>query len=212
MKKIIFAKKSGLTLIEMIMAIAIFTIGIEGFTLLFTKVWKNNSYVLEMGQSSMAVSQGLNKMAGYIRNTKQGDDGAYPVQSADNNDLVIFSDYDKDGITERLHFYKNNEDILMGATNPTATLPKTYPAGDQQTITIASNIINGSGVPIFYYYNSDYPADLVNNPVATPAQIADVRLVKIYLETNIVPSRAPDNVKIQSFVEMRNLNDYDRID
>ena len=211
MKKIIFAKKSGLTLIEMIMAIAIFTIGIEGFTLLFTKVWKNNSYVLEMGQSSMAVSQGLNKMADYIRNTKQGDDGAYPVQSADNNDLVIFSDYDKDGVTERLHFYKNNEDILMGATNPTATLPKTYPAGDQQTITITSNIINGSGVPIFYYYNKDYPDDTANNPVATPALVGDIRLVKIYLETNIIPNRAPDNVKIQSFVEMRNLNDYDRI-
>lgn len=212
MKKIIFSKKSGLTLIELIMAMAILVIGMEGFSLLFSRVWRNNSYTLEMGQSSMKVSQGLSKIINYLRNTRQGDDGAYPVQLADDNELIVFSDYDKDGATERLHFYKNNQDILMGATDPTATLPKTYPAGDQQTIIIISNIVNDDSVPIFYYYNQDYPADTTNNPVATPALTANVRLVKIYLETNIIPNRAPDNIKIQSFVEMRNLNDYDRID
>ena len=99
----------------------------------------------------------------------------------------------------------------MGITNPTATLPKTYPAGDQQVTVIASNIINNAGTPIFYYFNKNYPLDMANNPAVTPALVSDVRLVKIYLEININPARGPENIKMQSFVEMRNLNDYDRI-
>lgn len=203
----------GLTLVEMLMAIAIFTMGIAGFTLLFSKTWKTNSYVLEMGQSSMNASQGVNKIVDYIRRTKQADDGAYPIKSADGNDLVLFSDYDKDGATERLHFYKSGSNILMGVTNPTVTLPKTYPASDQQVITLISNVVNASDEPIFYYYNKDYPGDIVNNPLTTPvaSHLVDIRLMKIFLEVNTNPNKLPSNIKIQSFAEMRNLNDYDRV-
>ena len=195
----------------MIVAIAIFAIGMEGFTLLFSRAWQSNSYTLEMGQSSMAVSQGLNKMVNYIRGARQADNGSYPIKSASGNEFVIYSDYDKDAITERLHFYKNNQNILMGVTKPTATIPKTYPSGDQQTITIASSIVNDNSTPIFRYYNKDYPGNLQNNPMNAPIKISDVRLMKIYLKININPNRAPDNIEMQSFVEIRNLNDYDKI-
>lgn len=201
---------AGMTLIEMIMAIAIFTIGIGGLTLLFSKTWKANSYTLEMGQSTMAISQSMKKTVDYIRRARQGDDGSYPIQSADDNEFVFFCDYNKDGTTEKLHFYKSGQNILMGVTNPTAVVPKSYPSGDQTIITIATNIVNESDEPIFFFYNNNYPADNVNNPVETPALPADIRLVKIMLEVNTVPGRDPDNISLQSFVEMRNLNDYNQ--
>jgi len=202
-----FQKNSGLTLIEMMMAIAIFVIGVAGFTALFSHTWQINSYTVEMGQASMAVSHGLNNMINYIREARQGDDGAYTIVSANDNDLVVYCDYDGDGITERLHFYKSNQNILMGVTNPTNAIPKTYPVGDEQVITVASHIVNDASNPVFSYYNQDYPADTINNPLTTPVIPSDVRLVKIYLEINIVPNHAPNNIKTQSFVELRNLND-----
>jgi len=211
MRKNVLQNKLGMTLIEALMAVAIFAMGIGGFTLLFSKTWQSNAYVLEMGQSSMAVSQGLNKMVDYIRRARQGDDGSYPVKSVGANDLVIFCDYNKDGITERLHFYKTGQDVLMGVTSPTSTMPKTYPSGDQQIINIATRIVNNSSTPIFYYYNKDYPGDVTNNPLAGTIDVSTVRLVKAYMEININPNHAPDNVKIQTFVEMRNLNDYDHL-
>lgn len=211
MKKKVSKKYSGMTFVEMIMAIAIFTIGMEGFTLLFARTWKINSYTLEMGQSTMAVSQGLNKMVDYIRRARQGDDGAFPVKLADDDELTFFCDYDKDGITERIHLYKNNTNIRMGVTNPTATLPKTYPAGDQEDYLIVSDIVNNISTPIFYYFNKDYPADTTNNPLTTPAHLIDVKMAKVYLEINIDPGRGPENVKIQSFVALRNLNEYDHL-
>ncbi len=198
----------GMTLIEMLMAIAILSIGMAGFTLLFSRTWQFNKYTIEMGQTSMNVSQGLNKIVDYVRRAKQGDNGAYPIVSADDKDLVVYCDYNKNNITERLHFYKNGQDILMGITEPTNTLPKTYPVGDQQVITIVSHIINDDSNAIFSYYNQNYPADTINNPLVTPSVPSNIRLIKIYLEINIDPNHAPDNIKMQSFVELRNLNDY----
>jgi prepilin-type N-terminal cleavage/methylation domain-containing protein len=208
-KKIQF--KCGITLIEMIVAIAIFAISMEGLTILFARTWKTNSYTLEMGQSSMTVSRGLSKMVNYIRGSRQADNGAYPIKSASDNDFVVYSDYNKDSITERLHFYKSGQDILMGVTSPTSTIPKTYPSGDQQIVTIANHIVNEANIPVFYYYNKDYPGDIENNPMDMPIDISEVRLLKIYLKININPNRAPDNIEMQSFAEIRNLNDYDKV-
>jgi prepilin-type N-terminal cleavage/methylation domain-containing protein len=200
-------KLKGLTIIEMLVAIAILAIGMQGFTMLFLRTWTLNSYALEMGQSSMAVSQGVGKIENYIRGARQGDDGSYPIASANDNDLVVFSDFDKDGVTERLHFYKNGQSVIMGLRDPSGTIPRTYAAGDQQTITIASHIVNDASTPIFYYYNENYPGDTVNNPMTVPVTISNVRLMKIFLKINIDPNRAPDNVEMQTFVEMRNLSD-----
>lgn len=204
-------KKIGMTLIEALIAIAIFVIGILGFTQLFMRSWKTNQYTFEMGQSTLAVSQGVSKISDYIRRARQGDDGAFPVKSANNNDIVFFCDFDKDGTTERVHLYKSGTDVKIGTTEPTNGIPKTYPTGDQQTQTIISKIVNNASTPIFYYYNKNYPGDQVNNPVSTPAAVADIRLMKIHLKINIDPNRDPENVLMESFVELRNLNDYDRI-
>ena len=197
-----------MTIIEMLIAIAIFTIGIAGFSLLFVKSWQGNSYVFEMGQSSMVASQGVNEIVGYLRKARQGDDGAYPIKSAQNNDLVVFSDYDKDGITERLHFYKSGAQLIMGWRKPAGSSPKTYAEGDQETRVITDRIVNDVSTPIFYYYNQNYPGDQVGNPVSTPANVANIRMVKILLKINIDPNRAPDNIETSSFVEFRNLNDF----
>lgn len=208
MLKIKTQKLAGLTIIEMLMAITIFTIGIAGFSQLFVSAWRNNAYAIEMGQSAFFVSQGIDKTISYIRKARQGDDGSYPIKSVGNNDLVIYSDYNNDGVTERLHFYFSNYTLFMGVAVPISSLPKKYPTNDQQIVIIATKIVNTSSDPIFYYYNSNYPGDTANNPLVAPIDVSTVRLIKLHLKININPNRAPDNIEMQSFAEMRNLNDY----
>lgn len=200
----------GLSLVEMMVAIAIFSIGMVGFTLLFSRSWQQNSYVLEMGQTAMTASQGVNKMAKFVREVRQGENGSYPVQLADDNELTVFCDYDRDGDAERLHFYRSGSELIMGIREPSGSFPVTYASGDGETQVIALHIVNDATNPIFAYYDASYPEDSVNNPVDTPANAPDVRLVRITIHININPNRAPDNIQIQSFAEMRNLNDHDR--
>ncbi len=199
-----------MSLIEMIIAIAIFTMGMAGFSTLFLQSWKQNSYTLEMGQTAIAISQSVNKLSRYIREARQADNGSYPVVSANDNDLVFYCDYDKDGVTERIHIYKSGTDVILGVRDPSGSLPITYASGDATTSVIAQRIVNTGSQPIFLYYDASYPEDSVNNPIVTPATVPNVRLVKINLYMNIDPNHAPDNVNIQSFAEMRNLNDHDR--
>ena len=201
----------GFTLVETLVAITILLIGTAATTLLFSKMMKNKAYALEMGRSSFVVSRSVGDLTQYLRRARQSDAGAYPIVSASDNDLVFYSDYDKDGKTERLHVYLSNGKVYMGVRSPSATYPVTYTAGDESTTQLADHIVNTSSDHMFSYYNKDYPADIVNNPVATPADVSVIRLVKISLKINIDLNRAPDNIQQETFVELRNLNDYDRI-
>ncbi|MCK9379182.1 MAG: prepilin-type N-terminal cleavage/methylation domain-containing protein [Candidatus Moranbacteria bacterium] len=201
--------KLGMTLIEMMMAIAIFSIGIEGFALLFTRAWKNNSFVVETGEASMAASRGVQKTVDVVRRARQADNGSYPIISANENEFVFYSDIDKDGLTERVHYYREANSLKVGITDP-AGAPPVYPSGDQNVQTIANYVANDATHPIFSYYDENYPADEVNNPMTTPASVSDIRMAKIHLMINIDPDNAPDYINIQSLVALRNLSEYDR--
>lgn len=165
-----------------------------------------------MGKTSMAISNGANDLTDFIRKAKQGDNGNYAIVSAEDNSLTIYADYDSDDSTERLHFFLEDQKVKIGITDPEGSVVKTYPSGDQTIIIVADHILNGTEDKLFSYYNRDYPADTENNPIDMAINdISNIRMVEIFLKMNIDPNRAPDNVEMRSFVEMRNLNDYDRI-
>lgn len=205
-KKNIF--KKGFTLIETLVAITILSLGTAAAVLLFSKMMQSKAYSLEMGRSSFMVSRSIGDLTQALRRARQSDAGAYPIVSANKNDLVVYSDYDKDGVTERLHVYLSNGKVYVGIRRPSSTFPKTYATGDETTTQIADHIINTVDDPMFSYYNSDYPEDIINNPVATPADVSEIRLAKIFLKINIDPNRAPDNIQQETFINFRNLNDY----
>ena len=204
--KNIIKNYSGLSLMEMLVAIAIFTIAIAGFSMLYIRSIKSNTYILKMGQTSFALSQGLNKMVEYIRTARQGDNGNAAIVAVADNSLTIYSDFDNDQITERLHFYLDNQQIKLGITNPTAGANRTYPNGDEETKIIAEHIVNGTGDKLFQYY----PVGLAQAPIEpSTGDISAIRMVKIFLKMNIDPSRGADDIEMQSYVEFRNLYNND---
>lgn len=207
--------KKGLTLVETLVAIALFVLGIQATVLVFNKTFENKRYSLEMGRASFTVSRSIGDLTRYIRKARQSDSGAYPIVSADDDDIIFYSDYDKDDVTERLHVYfaDSNGDgtadtIYMGVRNPSGGFPVTYAVGDGETITLAQHIVNTASDHVFSYYDRDYPA---TNEVATPANVSEIRLIRIFLKINIDPNKAPENIQQETFVEVRNLNDYNRI-
>lgn len=198
----------GMSLVEMLMAIFILLIGMEGVTLLFTNSWRNNKFIFEMGNASFLVSRTVNEVVNDLRKVRQADNGDYPIESGDEFDLKVYIDIDHDGVTELVHYYLSSGALYRGVSNPLATVPITYPTTDQTTELLANYISNTSSDPVFYYYNRDYPSDTVNNPLSTPVAIENVRLIKIHLLVNIDPINAPNNVNVETFVELRNLANY----
>lgn len=207
MKNKIAKNKKGMTLVETIVAIGIFVIGIEGFALLFLKNWEINKFVIEEGEASLKASQGVQRTVDVIRKARQADTGAYLIDSANDNDLIIYSDYDNDGDTERIHYFLDGQDFKRGIADPQGA-PVSYPVGDQMVNVVVDHVTNDVSVPIFSYYNRDYPADITNNPLTTPVgNINEVTLIKVHLVVNIDPVHAPNNINFQSLARLRNLNE-----
>lgn len=196
-----------MTIVELLVAISIMLIGMEGFALLLLKSLGTNKFIIEEGVSSAAVSRATNKIITALRSVRQADNGDFPVESGSDFDLKVYVDIDDDGATERVHYFLDlaNDQLKMGVANPLGTTPVTYPAGDDTVSVLANYIVNENTDPVFYYYNENYPGDVVNNPLATPVDVASVRLIRVHLLINIDPVRAPDNVNIESFADLRNL-------
>ncbi len=201
-------KLKGMTLLEMLVALSIMTMGMAGFSMLFISSWNSNKFIVEMGNASFLASRGVTETVAELRKARQADNGDYPVESGDDFDLKVYLDIDGDGVTERVHYYHQGTTLYQGITEPVAGLPITYPNADGTTRVIANSIINTATDPVFSYYNGDYPSDTVNNPLSTPVDVADVRMIKVHLMVNLDPFHAPEHVNIESFAELRNLNDY----
>jgi prepilin-type N-terminal cleavage/methylation domain-containing protein len=202
----IFSQR-GLTLLEMIIAVFIFLLMMNGVVLLIKYIYRNYGFSMEQGISVNAVQRSLKIMVDDIRGAQQADSGAYALKGADDFDFTFYADVDKDGVTERVHYFFENETIKKGTCEPSGS-PSVYPVNDQSVAVLAEHVVNTTGQPLFSYYNVNYPADLVNNPIATPvSQIIQIRMVKTDVRYNLDPNRAPDNIRLESFVTLRNLKD-----
>ncbi len=201
----------AMTLVELMVAIAIVLISMEGFTYLFLKTWDTNKFIIEEGMASTAAARATNKIVIQLRAVQQGDNGDYPIESADDFDLVFYCDVDNDGAAERVHYFLDdvNDQLKLGVSDPLATNPVTYPAGDTTVTVVTNYVVNEASNPIFFYYNENYPGDTVNNPLATPSSVGDIQMIQVHLFVNINPVHAPDNINIESFVDLRNLHDFE---
>lgn len=205
------SSQKGMTLIEMLVAIAVMLIAMQGFTYIFTTSWDRNKSIIETGLASATASRSVNQTIIQLRAIKQGDNGDYPIEEADDFDLTIYTDTNDDGITERVHYYLDlaTDEFKRGVTNPSSSVPVTYAASDTTTTVMAEYIVNESTDPVFSYYNDDYPSDTTNNPLATPASLGDVQLIRVKMRVNIDPVHAPENINVESFVDLRNLHGYE---
>ncbi len=201
-----------MTLVELLLAIAVVSIVMQGFTYLFIKTWDTNKFILEMGMASAMAQRANNKLIIDLRGIQQSDHGAFPIAEATNMSLTIYSDIEDDGVVERVHYYLDeaSDELRVGITNPdTSTQPSAYPGGDQETRVLARYVVNASNDPVFYYYNDDYPGDTTNNPLTLPTSLSNIQLVRIRLFINIDPIKAPNNIYVESFVDLRNLHYYE---
>jgi hypothetical protein len=197
----------GLTIVEMLIAMFIFVLIMAGSVFLISQIYKRYGFAMEQGRSISQVQQNVKIMVDEIRRASIADSGAYPIQNADKFDFVFFADIDHDRVAERVHYYLQGITIQKGVSKPSGT-PSTYPVGDQVVTQIGNYVRNTAGQPLFYYFDSNYPADQVNNPLTAPvSQINRIRMVEVDIYYNIDLQRAPNNIRLQTFVEMRNLKD-----
>lgn len=166
--------------------------------------YRDYHYNLEQMEAINEARHGVETAVREIREAKIGDDGSYPLELADSNQLIFYSDINADGKTERIRYFLDSHTLKKGVIEPSGS-PISYPTSQEQIEIVSKYINNPIGTPIFTYYNGDWPQDTTNNPLPTATRLTETKLIHFHLIININPDRAPNNFNLESDVQIRNL-------
>jgi prepilin-type N-terminal cleavage/methylation domain-containing protein len=186
----------GFTLIEVMISIAIFIIGIGAVFMVASNLYTTNSFIM---QQSMAIGEartGIEIMMKEIREAKNGQDGSYVLEMANDYEFIFYSDIDNDQQTERVRYFLQNNNLKRGIVDPTG-YPAQYILSTEKTSIISAYVRNLP--PIFRYYDGN------GFELPAPARLKDTKTMMLYIVINIDPLRPPQDFVLESYVQLRNL-------
>lgn len=191
-----------MTLAELLITIAIFSIIMIGVSQFFIKSWQNYNFIMRTSEASIFANIGMSKIVNSLRGLKVSDNGSYPILSVSGNDIKFFNNTDDDETdAEKIHYYLNGTDLMVGISKSSG-FPLTYPTGDSETEILIKNVVNDETQPMFSYY------DGANNLITNPADNKNrIRMVGV----SIIIAGKDGNLEINSFASLRNLSDNDII-
>lgn len=200
-----YKSNSGFTLVELIVATLIFVI-IAGLIAVFTAYYFNNyTFSFEENQTVGQTQTALTSMVREIREIRIGEDGAWPISEAGNNNFTFYSDVTNDGRADKIRYFLDGSMLKKGVIQPT-DVPVSYPAANEKIYLIA-NYIDNDTVPVFRYYNGNWPQDQLNNPLSPAGRVFNTRFVKIYLRLNIQTNSGSLPFELTYDVQIRSMKD-----
>lgn len=195
----------GFTLVETIVATFLFVglVGaVSGFAIFF---FKNFSFSFEEQQSVNLIQGAVTRISRDIREARTGNQGAWPIIFAGDNEFIFYSDVTNDGRTDRVRYFLDGNILKRGIVEPTQ-VPVDYPLSQEKITIIASNIDLG-GNTLFTYYNGLYPSNMTNNPLPSPSRLLSTRLVTVYLRSNISGNTISDAYEASASIQIRSMKD-----
>jgi prepilin-type N-terminal cleavage/methylation domain-containing protein len=195
----------GLTLIEVLIGIVILgMLGLGVLSLQYllgqnqTLVYKN---YINVDEASSAVAQ----FSKEIRIMRSSDSGVYALDTVGDFEIIFYSDVDFDEETEKIRYFLDGTSFSKGTIEPVG-YPVAYPQEAEKVKVLTTNARNLSE-PTFYYYNSDWPSDTENNPLASSERLNQTRTIKIYLRVNTTADEAEKDFVLESYIQPRMLKD-----
>ncbi len=203
-KKIIIKNNSGMTLVEMILAVTITAVLIGIIAVIVIQAFYVNRYSIEQGINLASLQNTLRNFSTNVREAKQSDSGSYMIVAADDFEFTFYSNIDDDDATERLHYYLEGSQLKLGVSEGSG-FPVAYPENDQEVRDVGFGIVNTAEQPVFYYFGSDYPI-ASEDPLETPVSPEEITLVKIGVYANVNTDHVPDSMYMETFVRPRNID------
>jgi len=199
----IFLDKKGFTLLEIIVAMGLFSIVIFGIFALFEASSKANKNVWESSSVQNEASKAMQTVVDELRAANYSTVGGYPIASATGTEIIFYVNIDSDILVERIHYFVENDTFKKGVTKPTGTLLYSYGSTEQVT-----ELVHNLKTPletIFTYYGETYN-DADDFTVLTyPIILPDVRMVGITLQLKQNSTPNAPVFEVQTKVQVRNL-------
>lgn len=192
----------GLSLIEILVVISLTSILAIAFLGLQYLLAENRELAIGSYYNIEESNSNMNHIVRELRTARLGENGAYTLISAHDNELIFYSDYDFDGVSERIRYTLIDNTLEKGVTEPLGQ-PAVYDVSTEKVKSVATKISN-SDEPMFTYYNGDWPADTTSNPLSTPANLSQVKLVRIKIRVDSSDDTKSD-FELESYTQIRML-------
>lgn len=196
------AKQNGMTLVEMVVVIGLYTLLIAmvfGFAQSF---YQTNSYMTAQADEVESARRGVTKLTRDLREMTYAENGTFPVAEIEEHLLGFYSDVDKDDNVEYIEYELSGTTLYRRTHNPTGS-PPTYDFGTPDTTEIVSEYVQNisQATSTFFYYDSD------GTELDAAALLTDVRYVKAQIIVNIDPIHSPGEYMLRTAVAPRNIKD-----
>jgi prepilin-type N-terminal cleavage/methylation domain-containing protein len=191
-------KKTGFTLIEVMISIAIFTVLMTAISIIFLSLYRQQGADFGMIQRTHDANNVIDMMSVQIRKANRAENGNFTLATATASSLTFYSDIDNDGLTEKVSYFLQGTDLKKNVIEPGTGL--NYPGAGTTSI-ICGNVQNGTN-PIFTYYNNTYTG--TGNSLALPVQVLNVRVIGIALDLNSIDHESSYPLHVETKVQLRN--------
>ena len=104
----------GITLMEVILAVAIFVLATFMIAIFIIQNFQAQNFSMEQSLAIGEARRGVETMVKELRETLPGDTGAYPIESANDQQLIFYADYDRDDAIEKVRYWLDDTEFKKG--------------------------------------------------------------------------------------------------
>ena len=190
----------GLSLVETIVVVAIFTMLSLAVTTAVFQFYSSNAYTIAQTSEVHSASRSMKLMVRDIREATYADNGSYPVVSASTSTLSFYSDIDRDDSVELVTYMLSETTLTKEIINATGT-PPVYGSTPDEIVTVSEYVrnIEKATSTFLYYDNTGTEID--------GSSITDIASVALTVIVNVDPNKNPDLFELSSHTTLRNLKD-----
>jgi prepilin-type N-terminal cleavage/methylation domain-containing protein len=194
--------RSGMTLLEVIVAMSIFSILMLAVFVSTTQLYRQNAYAIEQTEEVNNARRGMTQWNRDVKEMTTGEDGTYPIAVIEEHRLGYYSDTDQDAEVEYVEYVLASTTLTKYTYKATGT-PATYSTTTPDLTEVLSLYVQNieQGTTTFLYY------DNAGTQLSSTSPIIDVRFITAQLIVNIDPDRNPGEFLLRSSLAPRNLKD-----
>jgi len=192
----------GLTIVETVIAIGIYTVLMLAVTSSIATFYRTNAYALEQSNEVDNARRGVIQWNRDVKEMTTAEDGTWPVAIIDEHTLGYYSDTDQDDSVEYVEYVLASTTLrkfTYNATGSPATYDLTTPDSEEILSEYVRNIEQATST--FFYFDNN------GSQLASTSPIINVRYIQMQLVVNIDPIRNPGEFMLRSSLAPRNLKD-----
>lgn len=187
-------KKRGFTLIEMVTAIALFSM----LALILSAFLSQSIKSYRIKRQSVDLQE---KSAHVMREFEQTARAASAVVNASETEFKFYRFFDLTSpYPKQVRYFLDGNKFKIGETDPVGTAPNiTYPSQNEVITLIIEDVVNTD--VLFKYYNG--AGDVLSDPINK----VSVRMVELTISLDQNPGAPPEPIVESTKIELRNMKD-----